>query len=130
MPDDYTHRNLLEVDDAAARSGFGETQEARFANAALESEQTGLSHHRVRPGKRQSFGHRHDDAEEIYVVLSGAGRVKLDDEIVELTERDAIRVAPGITRCFEAGDGGLEVLAFGPLRPDDRGEIIPGWWKD
>ena len=48
----------------------------------------------LRPGKRQPFAHRHEEAEEIYVVLSGSGRVKLDDEIVDLGTMDAIRVAP------------------------------------
>ena len=126
----YTHRNLLSVEDAAAKFGFGETQEARFANEDLETEQTGLSHYRIRPGKRQPFGHRHEDAEEVYVVLSGWGRVKLDDDVLELEALDALRVSPGVTRAFEAGDDGLEVLALGPRRRDDRGEIVPGWWSD
>ncbi|HEV2074907.1 MAG TPA: hypothetical protein VGR10_01570, partial [Thermoleophilaceae bacterium] len=73
MPAPYTHRKLSEVEDSAAKFGFGEVQEARFANADLETEQTGLSYHRVKPGKRQAFGHRHDEAEEVYVVISGSG---------------------------------------------------------
>jgi quercetin dioxygenase-like cupin family protein len=68
--------------------------------------------------------------EEIYVVLSGSGRMKLDDEVIELERLDAIRVAPGVMRGFEADDGGLEILAFSPRREDDRGEIVPNWWTD
>src|SRR5919199_4462563 len=96
----YTLRNLSDVEDSAVRFGVGDVQEARFANDDLEVEQTGLSYHRLRPGKRQGFGHRHDEAEEVYVVLSGSGRVKLDDEIVELAPLDAIRLAPEVTRSF------------------------------
>ncbi len=129
MPD-YTHRNLTEVEDSAAKFGFGESQEARFASEDFDTEQTGFSYHRVKPGKRQSFGHRHDEAEEVYVVISGSGRMKLGDEIVELAELDAIRVSPGVVRAFEGGDDGLHVLAFGPRRTDDRGELIQGWWSD
>lgn len=103
--------------------------EARFAGGALEAADTGLSHHRLRPGKRQAFGHRHDEAEEVYVVLSGSGRVKLDDEIRELVALDAVRVAPGMMRAFEAGDDGLELLAVGASHPGD-GQIVPGWWAD
>lgn len=62
-------------------------------------------------------------------MLAGAGRIKLDDEIVEISTRDAIRIAPGVIRCLEAGPDGLEVLAFGPLHQGD-GEVIPGWWSD
>ena len=129
MGDAYTHRNLRDVTDSAPKAGFGEVQEARFASGELATERTGLSMHRVKPGKRQAFGHKHDEAEEVYVVLSGSGRVKLDDEIVELAERDALRVAPGVIRQFEAGDDGLEILAFGQRHEGD-GDILPGWWSD
>ena len=62
-------------------------------------------------------------------MLAGSGRVKLDDEIVEIDALDAIRVAPGVTRRFEAGPQGLELLAFGPRHEGD-GEIIKGWWDE
>ncbi|HUB98520.1 MAG TPA: hypothetical protein VMS11_01725 [Solirubrobacterales bacterium] len=129
MATPYTHKKLTEVKDSAPEFGLGDDGEARFAKDDLEGEATGVSHHRVKPGKRQPFGHKHDEAEEIYVVLAGSGRIKLDDEIVEIERLDAIRVAPEVTRAFEAGPGGLEVLAFGP-RHDGDGELIPGWWSD
>jgi len=126
----YTKRNLMEVEDSAAKFGFGEVGEARFPNSDLETEQTGLSFHRVRPSRRQAFGHKHEEVEEVYVVVRGAGRMKLDDEVIDVTELDAIRVAPGVVRAFEAGPDGLDVLAVSPRRPDDRGEMLPGWWDE
>jgi len=128
MPEGYTHRNLDEVEDSAPQFGFEEHQEARFASEAMETEQTGLSFHRIKPGRRQGFGHNHGEAEEVYVVLGGTGRMKLDEDVIELNERDAIRVHAGVTRAFEAGGEGLEIIAFGPRRTDDRGEIAMGWW--
>lgn len=130
MADPYTVKKLTEVEDSAAKFGFAEIQEARFAKGDLETEDTGLSHHRLKPGKRQGFAHKHDHAEEVYLVLSGSGRVKLDDEIVEIAELDAIRVSPGVLRAFEADGDGLEVLAFGPRNDDDRGEMVQDWWTD
>ena len=118
----YTHTNLNDVNDAAPGAGFGEIQEARFANDALDTEKTGLAFHRLKPGKR-GLAHRHDEAEEVYVVLSGSGRVKLDDDVVELRALDAVRVAPRVVRAFEGGPDGLEVLAFGPRHQGD-GEIV------
>lgn len=126
----HTHKQLADVKDVAPDFGFAETHESRFPNDDLETEQTGLSYHRIKPGKRQPFGHRHDEAEDVYVVVAGSGRVKLDDDIVDLKRLDAVRVSAGVTRAFEAGDDGLEFLAFGPRRPDDRGEIIQGWWDE
>jgi mannose-6-phosphate isomerase-like protein (cupin superfamily) len=125
----YTIKNLREVSDSAPQFGFDAVQEARFAASDLGAERTGLSLHRVKPGKRQAFAHRHDEAEEIYVILSGSGRIKLDDEIVEVAPLDAIRVAPRVTRAFEAGGEGLEVLAVG-AHHDGDGEIVkdPGFW--
>jgi mannose-6-phosphate isomerase-like protein (cupin superfamily) len=125
----YTLKRLTEVEDSAPKFGFDEVQEARFASDDLETEATGVSHHRVKASKRQAFAHRHENAEEVYVVLAGSGRVKLDDEIVEIETLDAIRVAPRVTREFEAGSDGIELLAFGPRHEGD-GELIPNWWTD
>ena len=120
---DYTIKNLKDVEDMAASQGFGEVQEARFANGDLDAEQIGISLQKVKPGKRHAFAHRHKEAEEVYVVISGSGRVKLDDEVKEVGELDAVRVAPSVTRAFEAGDEGLELLAFSPRTKGDA-EIV------
>ena len=125
----HTLKNLDEVKDSAPGFGHGDAQEARFANDDLETEQTGISLMRVKPGQRQAFAHRHDDAEEVYVVTAGSGRIKLDDEIIELSRLDAIRIAPGVVRQLEAGDEGLEYVAAG-ARHEGDGELLPGWWSD
>ena len=93
MRNPFTHKKLEEVEDSAAAHGHGEAMEARFAQADLEAEKTGFSFHRIKPGKRQPFGHKHDDAEEVYVVVRGDGLLKLDDEIIEVETLDAIRVS-------------------------------------
>jgi mannose-6-phosphate isomerase-like protein (cupin superfamily) len=126
---DYTIKNLTETADSAVKFGFSEMGEAHFATEELDAEQTGFSYQVLRPGKRQAFGHRHDKAEEVYVVLSGSGRVRLDDEIVEIARLDAIRVPPSITRAFEAGDDGLEYLAFGAHYEKD-GEVDKEFWQE
>ena len=119
----YTIKNLRDVKDMAPEFGFGELQEAHFAHGDLETERTGISYMVVKPGKRQGFAHKHDEAEEVYVVVGGSGRAKLGDEVKEISHLDAIRVAPSVVRAFEAGDDGLELIAFGPRHEGD-GEII------
>jgi len=125
----FTKKNLREVEDSAVKGGFSEHQEARFAFGDLEAEQTGIALEVVKPGKRNAFGHRHENAEEIYVVLSGEGRMRLDDEIIEVAPMDAIRVSPSVTRAFEAGSDGLEIIVFGPRHEGD-GEIVRDFWTD
>jgi uncharacterized cupin superfamily protein len=125
----YTIKNLADVEDLAPKHGLGEIGEARFARQALAAEQTGIAYHVLRPNKRQAFGHRHDDAEEIAVVIAGGGRVKLDDEIHDLRALDALRVAPRVTRQFEAGPEGMAYVVVGPHHEQD-GDIFPGWWAD
>jgi mannose-6-phosphate isomerase-like protein (cupin superfamily) len=129
MPTSFTRKRLSDVKDSAPQFGLGDAQEARFAKGDLEAEATGVSHQRLKPEQRSPFGHKHESAEEVYVVLSGSGRMKLDEEIIEVGPLDAIRVAPEVTRAFEAGPEGLEVLAVG-ARHDGDGEIFPGWWSD
>jgi mannose-6-phosphate isomerase-like protein (cupin superfamily) len=130
LPDmDYTIKNLRGVEDMAASQGFGEAQEARFAHGDLDSEQSGISLQRVKPGKRHSVAHRHKEMEEIYVVISGSGRIKLDDKVEEVGPLDAIRIGPSVTRSLEAGDEGLEFLAFSPRAKGDA-EIVEGFSWD
>ena len=87
MAKPYTLKRLTEIEDSAPKSGFGDVQEARFAKDALETERTGFSYHRLKADKRQPFAHRHDQAEEVYVVLAGSGRVKLNDQRFDRPDR-------------------------------------------
>jgi mannose-6-phosphate isomerase-like protein (cupin superfamily) len=125
----YTIKNLKESEDLAVKGGFSELQEARFPRGDLEAEQTGLAHIVVHPGKRQPFGHHQKEAEEIFVVLSGSGRVRLDDDVEDIGPLDAIRVSPPVTRAFEAGPDGLELIVFGPHHDRDA-EMVPDFWTD
>jgi quercetin dioxygenase-like cupin family protein len=123
----YTHLNLTDVEDAAPANGFGDRWEARVARQALGAEETGVTHFRLHPGQRSPFVHRHARAEEIYVILTGSGRIKLDDELAEVRPLDAIRIAPEVARAFEAGADGLEFVAFGPHHDGD-GEPVDDPW--
>lgn len=127
--DGFTHRNLLDSEDMAPRFGIVGGSQARFPTSDLELERTGMAHHRLPPGVRIPFGHRHVEAEEVYVVLSGSGRARIDDELVELGPLDVVRVGPGAVRGFEGGDETMDVLVFGPRTPGD-GELLHDWWKD
>lgn len=129
MPTPFTHKQPTEVKDSAPEFGFGEVQEARFAQEDLDAERTGLAHIRLKPGQRSPFGHKHDEAEEVYIVIGGSGRMKLGEEIIEVGQLDAIRVSPEVIRAFEAGPEGIEVLAVGAHHEGD-GEVFPGWWSD
>jgi mannose-6-phosphate isomerase-like protein (cupin superfamily) len=129
MSTPFTRRKLTDVKDSAPEFGMEEVQEARFAKGDLDAEKTGVSHYRLKPGQRTPFGHKHEDAEEVYIVIAGSGRMKLDDEIIEVETLDAIRVSPEVVRAFEADSEGIEVLAVG-ARHDGDGEVIPGWWTD
>jgi mannose-6-phosphate isomerase-like protein (cupin superfamily) len=127
---DYTKLNLDEVEDTAPKFGLDEIGEARFARGDLGQVRSGLSLQRLRPNMRQAFGHRHAEQEETYVVLAGSGRLKLDDEIVDVAALDAIRVPPQTIRCFEAGPDGLEFLAFGERPDPEQPEMLMGWWAE
>lgn len=129
MPDPFTHKKLTDVRDSAPDFGFGDQGEMRFAKDALETEQTAFTYHRSNPNTHSPLGHRHNEAEEVYLVLSGSGRMKLDDEIIEIERYDAIRVAPEVWRGFSSGPDGLEMLAFG-ARHDGDGEIDAQWWVE
>lgn len=125
----HAHRNLLEIEDMAPKFGLSAMGESRFPREELELAQLGLGHYRIPANVRQPFGHRHGEAEELYLVVAGSGRVRIEDETLDLAAYDLVRVGPTLTRCFEAGADGLELLAVGARHPGD-GEIVQGWWKD
>jgi quercetin dioxygenase-like cupin family protein len=126
---DFAIKNLQELDDAAADRG--PDIEARFARKHLGSQHLGVSLFRYGAGYRSPIGHRHREQEEAYVVVSGSGRVKLEDEIHDLRQWDVVRVAPHVVRSFEAGPEGMEVIAVGNDRPEGGdGEMIPDHWSD
>jgi mannose-6-phosphate isomerase-like protein (cupin superfamily) len=127
----HTVVNLMEVEDQAPKFGYAPNLESRFARKSLELENSGLSHYRVAPGYRVPFGHRHTEQEEVYLVVSGSARVKLDDEILELAQWDAVRIPAGVMRSFGAGPDGAEILAFGAPNTDNADiEMEQDWWTD
>lgn len=127
----YTKRNLrTEVENQAPRFGMPAELEARFARTALGGETLGLSLLTLAPGFRIPFGHRHAGQEEVYVVLRGSATVKVDDELVELREWDAIRFDTGTMRAVQAGPDGVEYLAFGAGDDPRDAEIAQNWWSD
>ena len=126
----YTVRNLKEVDDSAPEFGMSPDVEARFARKPLESQKVAVSYQRLQPNVRMPFGHTHAGQEEIYVMLGGSARMKLDDELVELRQWDAVRVDPETMRAIEAGPGGVEYLAIGgPIGLANDADVVTGWWS-
>jgi mannose-6-phosphate isomerase-like protein (cupin superfamily) len=125
----YTVHNLKDVDDAAPAFGMAPDVEARFARKPLELKKVAVSYQRLQPDVRMPFGHTHAGQEEIYVVLAGSGRAKVDDEVVELRLWDALRVDPETMRAIEAGPDGVEFVAIGgPIGETNDAEMVQGWW--
>ena len=127
----YTKVNLKsEVEDAAPRFGM-EGMEARFARSPLGTEKSAMSYFRIAPGHKPPFGHTHAEQEEIYVIVSGNARIKVEEEEFDLEPLDAVRVAPGVTRAIAGGPDGCELLAFGAPKVDQMAdtEMVNGWWK-
>ncbi|MEA2197283.1 MAG: hypothetical protein QOJ25_1334 [Solirubrobacteraceae bacterium] len=97
----------------------------------LDSEHLGVSYFRYEPGFRSPFGHRHEEQEEVYLIIGGSGQMKLDDEVIDLSPWDTVRVAPEVVRGFEAGPEGMEIIAIGADRPEGGdGVMVKDWWTE
>jgi uncharacterized cupin superfamily protein len=128
---DYTHLNLKDVEDQAPNFGLSPDLEFRMARVGLGLEKSGLSYMRVAPGFRVPFGHKHKNQEEVFVLLCGCARMKIEDEVRELKPLDAVRVHKDTMRSIEAGDEGAEFLAVGaPNTGPGDAEMTQGWWSD
>jgi mannose-6-phosphate isomerase-like protein (cupin superfamily) len=127
----YTKVNLKEIEDQAPSGGLSPGLKAHFARVPLELEKSGISYFRIAPNFRLPFGHKHSKQEEVYLVVDGSARVRVDDDVVELQPWDAIRIPPGAMRGLEAGPEGAEVIAFGaPNTQNADIDMTPGWWTD
>jgi mannose-6-phosphate isomerase-like protein (cupin superfamily) len=131
----FTLRNLkADLEDLGSNFDGAPGLEFRAAGGALELERSGLSYQRIPADYRFPYGHTHREQEEVYVVVGGSGRMKLDDEVVELKQWDAVRVPPGTWRGYEAGPDGLEILVIGApeLGENPRADVEGqrDWWAD
>jgi len=127
----FTKKNLrTDVENQAPKFDMPSELEARFARSALDGETLGLSLMTLAPGFRIPFGHKHEGQEEVYVVVRGSGRIKVEDDVVEVGEWDAIRIDKDTMRNVEAGPDGIEFVAFGAGDDPRDAEMAPNWWTD
>jgi mannose-6-phosphate isomerase-like protein (cupin superfamily) len=128
---EYTHLNLKDVEDQAPNFGLSPDLEFRMARVGLGLENSGVTYLRIAPGFRLPFGHKHKNQEEVYVLVSGSARMKIEDEVKELKQWDAVRVHKDTMRTFEGGDAGAEFLVVGaPNTGPGDAEMVQGWWSD
>ena len=118
---DYAIKNMKDLEDSAVQFGLSPQVEARFGRKALDAQKGGVSYQRYEADYRQSFGHTHEQQEEIYVIVSGGGRMKVGDDVVDLKQWDAIRVSPTTPRAFE------ELIAFGAGESGDSNQLQDFW---
>jgi uncharacterized cupin superfamily protein len=65
----------------------------------LEAETLGARLWRIRPGQA-STRHRHFEQHELYILLEGVGRLRVDDELLTLDPLSAVLVEPEHGRQF------------------------------
>jgi mannose-6-phosphate isomerase-like protein (cupin superfamily) len=128
---DYTILNLrTDVEDMAPKFGMGDGIEARFGRKAMGLQKSGLSYLKLSPGYTLPFGHTHAEQEEVYLVVSGSARVKLDDDEIELKELDAVRIPEGVMRGLASGPDGGELILFGAPNTENKDlEMQPGFYS-
>ena len=129
---DYTHLNLKDVEDQAPNFGSRQNLEFRMAPCPTGD---GAVRAQLLPGRARvsgfPFGHKHKNQEEVYVLVSGGARMKIEDEVKDLKQWDAVRVHKDTMRSIEAGDEGAEFLVVGaPNTGPGDAEVVQGWWGD
>jgi uncharacterized cupin superfamily protein len=129
---DYTKLNLKrDVEDMAPRFGYSPFMESRFARGPLGLQQSGFSYFKIAPDFRMPFGHTHGEQEELYVVISGSVRLRLDEDELELGPLDAVRIPASAKRALQGGPDGGELLAFGAPNTENKDvDMLPGWWGE
>ena len=127
----YTVKNLKEIENQGVNFGLDESDiEVRMAKDPLECTGCGVSYMRLGPGYRPPFGHAHKTQEEIYILVNGSARMKLEDEVVDMKPFTAVRVSPATTRGYEAGPEGAELIVIGtPKTGGGDADTVANWWS-
>ena len=119
-----------------ARDVLGEYPgEMRFFTGPLGAEQVALTYRRMptKTGGKGSYGHRHKTQEEIYFVVSGRLQFKLDDEVIELGPRTAVRVGPEVVRSVWNDRPEDAELVIASRRVEDvreDAELVSDFWPE
>lgn len=88
---------LLRAEDAFWRPSNQMKVENTDLGKQLEASSLGARLWRLAPGQA-STKHRHLAQEELYVLLEGSGRVRIDEEVLTLAPRDTLLVGPESVR--------------------------------
>src|ERR1700761_5962277 len=97
----YKKLNFADVEDQAPNFGMSEMGEARFARGALGAENIGLTRYRLNPDQRLGFGHRHGKSEETYLVVSGSGQFRVEEEVFDVGPMDIVYCPPEAMRGWQ-----------------------------
>jgi uncharacterized cupin superfamily protein len=73
----------------------------------------------VPPNEDPSWGHSHTRIEEIYFVLDGEVSLKVDDEVLTLGSRDAVRLAPETPRAMRNDTDAPAAVLMCSVRVED-----------
>jgi uncharacterized cupin superfamily protein len=118
-----SHR-LLRAADAYWRPSNQMKVENTDLAGQLEATRLGVRLWRLKPGQA-STRHRHQAEEELYVLLEGRGRVRVDGELLELEPLDALLVEPrSLRQLFNDTDADqLWLVAGAPRGPANTLEM-------
>jgi mannose-6-phosphate isomerase-like protein (cupin superfamily) len=118
---------------AQTRFGLPENElELRVLRGVLGCEHVGVSYLRFGPGWRLTVGHRHPGGgEEVYVLVAGRARIKIEDEILHMEAPSAIRVPGDQFRAIRAyGDTAAVFVAAGTIDDPSVTEFATDFWRE
>jgi quercetin dioxygenase-like cupin family protein len=92
----------------------------------LGTEELGARMWLLRPGQA-STKHRHKTQTELYVVLTGTGRMRIGDDVHTLEPHSAVLVEPDVVRQVfnDTDDDTLWLVAGAPGEPANTLEMTP-----
>lgn len=107
-------------------SWMGPAKEKKSLTNALGTEDVSVNYYELDPGDSFAFGyHKHEDQEEIFILLDGEVVFETEDGVVEVVGGEAVRFPPGeYQRGVNKGDGRVVAIAIGAPREMGETEIL------
>ena len=120
----FTIINLKDLEDMAPKHGHSDMMQSRFASKDLELKESGLGYQILSANAKLPFKHKHKMQEEVFLILSGTGKMILDQETIKVKPLDVIRVGADVVRSLKADNKELAFVIFGAPATKDTDYIM------
>jgi mannose-6-phosphate isomerase-like protein (cupin superfamily) len=84
----------------------------RVVDHEMNSQYIGMTVNAAQPGDQSGYWHDHTQVEEVYIFLSGQGKMGLGKDVIDVETGSVVRISQGVMRAWRANPDSKEQLTW------------------